>query len=163
MIQTETEKYEFQKVDGTVIDDVIEYIHEQIIYAPNAQVYLGVDSKVKATKTYYAIVIGIYFPGKGAHIIHAKKFGPKHNKDSIQQRLRQEVDYAVDVGLYLSNHLSRGVTVHVDISPNPKNKSNFTYNYANGYLKGTGLPFAVKPDAFMAMRAADFLTYADRY
>lgn len=162
-MKTDTDEYDFQTVQGRPIDDVIAYINEKIIREPDASVYIGVDSKVKAKSTYYAIVIGMRFPGKGVHIVHADKYGPRRGKKDYPQRLQQEIDYAVDVGLYLNAHLSKPVEVHVDINPNPIHGSYQRYNYATGYLRGTGLPFETKPNAFMAMRAADYLTYTDRY
>lgn len=160
-MKTETESYQFQKVTGEKIEDAVKYINDHVLHVPDAEVYLGVDSKVRKADTYYAIVIGIYTPGKGAHIIHADKYGPRlPGIKNMPERLRNEVNYAVDVGIYLSTRLSRNIMVHVDINPDPKHDSNIVHRYAVGYLTGSGLPNAVKPDAFMAMRAADFLTYA---
>lgn len=164
MVKTEKHEYRFRTVEGDRIDDVVDYIIKKTLTHPDSSVYVGVDSKVKSKSTYYAIVIGIRYPGKGVHIIYAEKHGRKFSKADVEQRLWLEVEYAVDLGLYLRDRLSKPVTVHIDINPNPSHLSNKLYAASTGWLKGTGLPYATKPHAVMAMRAADFLTYAnDRY
>lgn len=163
MIKTENYELSFSKLDGTPIEDELKYILDIITTRPDAKLYVGVDSKVKAKSTYYVIVIVIRYPGKGAHIIYTTVNGKKHFKADMEQRLWQEVYYAIELGLWLNNRLSSGVEVHIDISPYPRDKSHKLHDAAVGWLTGVGLDFAVKPYAFAAMRAADAITRTNRY
>ena len=154
-------KFDFTTVRRRPIEDVGQYLNEYLLHRPDAEVYVGVDSKVKATHTFYAIVIGVRNPGKGVHMIMCEKKGTKYGEQDVERKLQQEIDYAVEVGVTLNQLIGRKVTIHVDINPNPDHRSFRTRGYAKGYLEGTGLPYAMKPDSFMAMRAADWVSYAD--
>ena len=162
MIQTEKNEYEFKKVDGTVIQDVADYINKVMIDKPGSELYIGADSKVHRKNTLFIIIIAIRYPGKGAHIIYCAKKGKKHHRGDMEQRLWKEVEYVVDLGLYLSNVISRKITLHIDISPHKEHESNALYNAAMGWMAGIAIPdridYAGKPDSWAAMRAADALT-----
>lgn len=162
-MKTQNNEYHFETVEGKPIDDVVDYILDKLIHEPGGELFVGVDSKVKNGKTQFEIVIAIRYPGKGAHVIHETRMGRKHTKDTITDRLWEEIGYAVDVALHLRDRISHTVTVHIDISPNKRDKSHALFGAATGWLKGTGLPFATKPDAWVAMRPADALTRANRY
>lgn len=156
-------EFNFTTIRRKPIEDIGKYLNEYLLYRPDSEVYVGVDSKVKSTHTLYAIVIGIRNPGKGVHMIICEKKGAKYGKKDVERKLQQEIQYAVEVGVILNKLIERKVTIHVDINPKPEHRSFRTKGYAKGYLEGTGLPYALKPDSFMAMRAADYITYTDRY
>ena len=160
MIETEKYQYQFETVEGEPIDNVPAYISEKLIHHPDGDVFVGVDSKVKRGHTQYEMVIAIRYPGKGVHIIHCTKKGKKHYKEDLHERLWQEVEYAMDLGVYLRDKLFRLVTIHIDVSPNPENKSHGIYKGAMGMLRGLSVPgrleYAGKPHSWAAMRAADW-------
>lgn len=155
--------FQFRKIAGEPIDSISDYILDAMIHNPHGQIYIGCDSKVKEKSTQYVLVVVIRYPGKGAHVVYAVKKGEKFGKAGMEQRLWTEVGYAVSLGLYLRSKMSYPIEVHIDISPNKKDRSNTLFNAATGWLRGTGLEHKAKPDAFAAMRAADMLTRHNRY
>lgn len=155
--------FQFRTVEGVAIDKISDYIIDKMIHNPDGRVYIGCDSKVKDKSTQYVLVVVIRYPGKGAHVVYATKRGKKFGKADMEQRLWEEVGYAVNLGLYLRDKMSYPIEVHIDISPNAKDRSHKLFKAATGWLAGTGLPHQAKPFAFAAMRAADMLTRHNRY
>jgi predicted RNase H-related nuclease YkuK (DUF458 family) len=155
--------WQFKKLGGEKIDNISDYILDIMIHNPHGQIYIGCDSKVKEKATQYVLVVVIRYPNKGAHVVYATQRGKKFGKADMEQRLWTEVGYAVNMGLYIRDKMSYPIEVHIDISPNPKDKSHKLFKAATGWLSGTGLEHKEKPDAFAAMRAADMLTRHNRY
>lgn len=156
-------KFQFKKLTGEKIDNIADYVIEHMVHNPNGQIYIGCDSKVKDKSTQYVLVVVIRYPNKGAHVVYAVKKGQKFGKANMEQRLWEEVGYAVSLGLYLREKMTYPIEVHIDISPHSRDRSHKLYKAATGWLTGTGLPHQTKPDAFAAMRAADMLTRHNRY
>lgn len=156
-------KWQFKKLNGEKIESISDYVIDRMIHNPEGQIYIGCDSKVKDRLTSYVLVVVIRYPGKGAHVVYATQAGQKFGKADMEQRLWTEVGYAVNLGLHLRERMSYPIEVHIDISPNPKDRSHKLFKAASGWLSGTGLPHKEKPYAFAAMRAADMLTRHNRY
>jgi predicted RNase H-related nuclease YkuK (DUF458 family) len=170
----------FKKLDGTVIDDVAQYVkdyfyaqREKNIYG--FEIFIGSDSQRvrKGRLTLYSTVICLYTVGRGAHIIYARtkrndiaptarktKRGAKRPADSgLFYRLQWEVEYSMQVANYLNENnvfAECGIAqMHFDIAVNPEHDSNIAYNYAVGYAKNFGYNPRTKPEAIAASYAAD--------
>ena len=157
----------FRKVDGTMIPDVAEYIMNYInAYDGDVQLYIGTDSQSTRKKrvTNYATVICMHRTnsdgiGKGAHLIYNRE--RKTNVKDLFTRLWWEVEYSMQVANYLRDknvYLNEKVlAVHIDVSPDKKNKSNSVYASAVGYVESMGYECCTKPDSPVASYAADMV------
>lgn len=153
----------FKKVDGEKIPDVKQYVVDYLYDKPDAQVFIGCDSKVRTKYTYYVTVIVLYTPGKGGHVIYSTESGKKLVKEDIFPRLWHEVELSAKVAEVLQQAITKPITVHIDISTHEEHGSNIVHRAATGFLKGMGMDFKSKPEAWAAMRAADMLTRHNRY
>ena len=52
--------------------ELISYIDEYRKSHPDLELLIGCDSQNRKKETYYAIVIGLYNPKKGAHVLYSK-------------------------------------------------------------------------------------------
>jgi len=157
----------FRKVDGTLIPDVAEYIMDYIdSYDGHVELYIGTDSQSTRRKqvTNYATVICLHKTdsagiGKGAHLIYNRE--KKYKIKDLFNRLWWEVEFSMQVANYLKEkniYLSEKViSVHIDVSPDAKNKSNSVYKAAIGYVESMGYECKTKPDSPVASYAADMV------
>lgn len=78
----------------------------------------------------------------------------------IAERLLREVDLSVQCALQLLDVIGRrNFEIHLDINPSAEYKSNRVLNSAVGYVKSVGVEYQIKPHAFAASTAADFLLH----
>lgn len=171
----------FKKVDGTKIENVIEYIksyfntkkHENVY--DSFEIFIGTDSQRvrRGRLTLYASVICLYTVGRGAHIIYTRAkrddIAPTSRKTKkekgsdpmLYQRLWWEVEYTMQIANYLKDNgifTECGVAqVHLDLSANEENKSNIVYKSAIGYVESMGFHPRYKPNAIAASYAADVM------
>ena len=171
----------FRKVDGTVIENVAQYIKDYFAQKryeslEGFEIFIGTDSQRvrKGRLTLYATVICLYTVGKGAHIIYTKTkrndIAPtaRKNKKSAKQRpadtglfyrLQWEVDYSMQVANYLNENKVFAecdiAQVHLDISVNEENDSNIAYGYAMAVASAYNP--RTKPNAIAASYAADMV------
>lgn len=173
----------------------------------NMQICIGCDSVSKNKNITYAITIVFYNPEKhnGAHYVFKrlkvpKSFLKKQIKisqwefneiedfkydskmdlnDLIISRLWNEVEYLMELGLWLDEELQgkyfvkhtrnehddsmpfRLPIIHLDLNPKigikEQNKSNKIYNSAVGMLTGLGFKVVAKPNAYASSSAGDLL------
>ena len=50
--------------------ELISYIRDYVTQHSETEILIGCDSQNRKRETYYAIVIGLYKPGKGAHVLY---------------------------------------------------------------------------------------------
>lgn len=174
----------------------------------NVQICLGCDSQSKRKNVNYAITIVLYddFKHKGAHYVFKRVKIPKaylkkrkrvsqwqfdklenfsydggdmSMTDLIINRLWNEVEYLMELGLWLDEELKgryfikhdkndydgtlpyRLPVIHVDFNPyegaKKENKSNKLYASAMGMFSGMGFKVVGKPFAYASSSAADLL------
>ena len=171
----------FRKVDGTVIENVAQYIKDYFVQkrretSDGFEIFIGTDSQRvrKGRLTLYATVICLYTVGKGAHIIYAKTkrndIAPTARKNKrgkkvrpadtgLFYRLQWEIDYSMQVANYLNENKVFAecdvAQVHLDISVNEENDSNIAYGYAMAVASGYNP--RCKPQAIAASYAADMM------
>ena len=170
----------FQKLDGTIIEDVAQYVKDYFhakrkLSMGEFEIFIGSDSQRvrRGRLTLYSTVICLYTVGKGAHIIYAKtkrndiaptarksKRGIKRPADKgLFYRLQWEVEYSMQVANYLNKNnvfAECGIAqMHFDIAVNPEHDSNIACTYAIGYAKSYGYSPRIKPNAVAASYAAD--------
>ncbi len=136
--------------------------------SPESKIYLGCDSqKNKKGGIWYAnfaIVLVVHIGGEHG----CKIFGFKDRErsfDSVKKprmRLMSEAYKVVDLYNKLADELEEFANfeceIHLDVNSDPKWASNGVMREAMGYVLGmTGIEANIKPDAFAASYAADWL------
>jgi predicted RNase H-related nuclease YkuK (DUF458 family) len=136
--------------------DLIKYIADYKITHPEVEILVGCDSQNRKKETFYAIVIGLYNPGKGAHVLYSK-FEVPREKDNVT-RLINEVWFSVEVAeqIRLATDI-RAKFIDIDLNPDPKYKSNAALASAVGIVTGMGYIVRHKGHSPMMTYAADNL------
>jgi len=136
--------------------DLIPYIKSYLEKFPETQMLIGCDSQNKNKDTIYAIVIGLYKPGKGAHVLYSK-FTKNRECENIV-RLLNEVWFSVEVAENIKNELNLTATwIDIDLNPDPKWKSNEALSSAVGIVTGMGYKVRHKGNSPVMTYAADTL------
>lgn len=129
--------------------DLIPYIQEYIKEYPETQVLIGVDSQNKRRNTYFALVIGLYRPGKGAHVLYCKIEIPRIRETS--NRLMQEVWYSIEVAEEIKQKSGiKAKTIDIDINDDEEFESNKVLRSALGLVKGMGYEVRFKSKTYHA-------------
>ena len=147
---------DFKDFDGNKIQNVAEYILEYIKENPNVEINIGTDSFNRKDKTIYSTVICFNHLGNGVHIIYNRIKLDKIT--DLYSRLWKEIEYtkliADEVAIILNKH---DLVLHCDINSNIKFNSNILYNASKGYLSADGYKVEMKPNAWAASYAADYI------
>lgn len=126
---------QFKKVDGKQIM-LDNYVQNYIESYPETEVIVGCDSQNRRRKTSYAVVVALYRPGKGAHVIFKRWTTPKEKTKDI--RLLNEAWSSVETAEILRNIGISIKYIDLDLNPNPKYGSNSVFNQAVGMVEGMG-------------------------
>ena len=147
----------FKTLKGVEIPDVIEYIREYISTREDIEILIGSDSQCYGhKKTVYGIVIALYTKGKGAHVLCTRETVPMERV--LSTRLINEVWKAIEVAEYLTkNGIPKPKWIDIDISPDPKYKSNIVLRQAIGLIEGLGYSARYKHFGAMMTYAANNL------
>jgi predicted RNase H-related nuclease YkuK (DUF458 family) len=172
-----TEKLIFKKMDGTIINDVNQYVKDWAANNPFGTVTIGCDSQEFARYVKYAIVIVMhakdkYNVGHGAHVINctlfdkdikAKRVAPKPAGDSkdfdtskLHHKLWQEVELTIQAAQMLEG-CNKKVKIHLDYNSDAHEMSNVLYASGIGYAQGMGYEACGKPWSWAATHTADAL------
>lgn len=136
--------------------DLIPYVKEYVSQHPNVEILVGCDSQNRKRETIYAIVIGLYTPGKGAHVLYSK-FATTRERENIV-RLLNEVWFSVEIAESLKAGLSILTTwIDIDLNPDPRYKSNQALASAVGVVTGMGYKVRHKGNSPVMTYAADSL------
>jgi len=128
----------------------------------SSSIYVGADSIIftKDGERYakYSTVIIIHIDSKhGCKIFHnsvdMKDYG------NLKQRLMMEVQMAVEAATEILEVLDdRSLSIHLDLNPNPRYKSNIAVREALGWVRGSlGIDAELKPRAWAASTCADHI------
>lgn len=125
-----------------------------------SSIYIGCDSiRYKKNKQWwakYSTVIIIHKDSKhGCKIYHNSVDMPDYG--NLKQRLLTEVQYAVEAATEILDVIGpRSLSIHLDVNPNPKHKSNVAVKEALGWVRGSlGIDAQIKPYSWAATHAAD--------
>lgn len=151
---------EFKTLSNHKTIDLVTYIKDYIKEYPETQVLIGTDSQNHKRETTYAIVVALYKPGKGGHIIYSRFKEPRYfnsKRDEIEKhRLMTEVWYSIETAEKISNELGiRARYIDIDINPDVIYKSNAVLSEAVGLVVGMGYDVRWKKGEKNAM-----ITYA---
>jgi len=119
--------------------DLISYIRDYLTVNPTTEIIIGTDSQNRRRETVYAVVIGLYRPGKGAHVLYTRFTTPRVRIEENTTRLLNEVWYSVELAEEIRKEL--GVTtkwIDIDINADEKFRSNLALTSALGIVRGMG-------------------------
>jgi uncharacterized protein len=158
----------FKKSNGTIIEDVNQYVKDFISKYPYVEVTIGCDSQAHSRYIQYSVVIVMHVfyesketnqkrIGNGAHVISATFIERDKNlKSDIYSKLWAEAVYTIEAAQMLDDCV-KNVKIHLDYNSKEDEYSNVLYQAGIGYVKGMGYEAYGKPYAWAATHAADDL------
>ncbi len=148
----------FKTLNKNVQVDLINYVKDYMEQNPEVEILIGCDSQNRKRETVYAIVIGLYKPSKGAHVLYSKLVTPRVRIDQNSVRLLNEVWYSVEVAERIKNELGIIATwIDIDLNPDPKWQSNKALSEAVGMVIGMGYKVRHKGNSPVMTYCADHL------
>ena len=147
----------FRTLYGTEVLDIVSYIREYLSRRDNVEILIGSDSQCYGNKkTIYGVVIALYTPGKGAHVLCNRETTPmEYNTPS---RLLSEVWRSIEIAEWLKeNGLPKATWIDIDLNPDPKYKSNSVLRQAVGLVEGMGYKVRYKQLGALSTYAANHL------
>lgn len=138
--------------------DLIPYIKEYVDNHKETEILVGCDSQNRGDATVYAVVVALYTPRKGAHVLYSKYTTPRLPVKRNVERLTNEVWASVEVAEQIKNELGIVVKwIDIDLNPDPKYGSNIAFTNAIGLVKGMGYNVRHKGNSPVMTYAADHL------
>ena len=136
--------------------ELISYVRDYIKQHPEVEILIGTDSQNRKRHTVYAIVIGLYRPRKGAHVLYSR-FETLRERDNVN-RLLSEVWHSVEIAEAIKNDIGvRATWIDIDLNPDPKYRSNQALTSAVGIVTGMGYSVRHKGHSPVMTYAADHL------
>ena len=146
----------YRTLVGNKAVDVIDYVQAYLEAHQDVEILIGCDSQNRKKETIYAIVVGLYKPGKGAHVLYSR-FSTSRERDNTS-RLLNEVWNSVELAEILKNEIGVSPTwIDIDISNDRKYKSNTVLASAVGVVTGMGYKVRYKGLSPVMTYAADKL------
>ena len=145
---------EFRKFNRQKID-LVPYVRDYVKNFPNTEILIGCDSQNMGRHTSYAVVVVLYEPGHGGHVIYRRMKEERERNRAV--RLMNEVWKSVEVATYLRDNGLDIKYIDIDINPSPKFKSNEVYDSACGLVKGCGFDCRYKTLAPLCTTMADWM------
>lgn len=149
---------QFKKLYNKQPIDLVPYIREYLQIDPERQILIGCDSQVHEYRyVQYAITVGLYTPGKGAHVLFHDFVEERYAKESeIVDRLINEVWLSIEVAEEIRNQIGvRARYIDIDINPDPRYRSNKALTSALGVAVGMGYNVRHKGQSPVMTRVSD--------
>jgi predicted RNase H-related nuclease YkuK (DUF458 family) len=136
--------------------DLIPYVKQYVTEHPDIEILIGCDSQNRKRESIYAVVIGLYRPGKGAHVLYSRFATARERENTV--RLLNEVWHSVEVAELIKERLGIKATwIDIDLNPDPKFRSNSALASAVGVVTGMGYKVRHKGLSPVMTYAADHL------
>ena len=146
----------YKKLYGKEEFELIPYVKAYLENNEGIELLIGCDSQNFSDKTIYAIVVALYFPGKGAHVLYRRWKADREFTRSV--RLLNEVWYAIETAeLMRGSGLPKPIWIDIDLNPDQRFKSNEVFRQAVGMVEGMGYKVRYKTMGPMITYAADHL------
>lgn len=136
--------------------ELIDYVKDYVNTREDIEILIGCDSQNRKDQTIYAIVIGLYTPKKGAHVIYSKFVTNRERENTT--RLLNEVWFSTETAELLREQIGvKARWIDIDLNPNPKYRSNQALASAVGVVTGMGYNVRHKGNSPIMTYAADTL------
>ena len=146
----------YKKLYGKEEFELIPYVKEYLENNEGIELLIGCDSQNFSDKTIYAIVVALYAPGKGAHVLYKRWRTDREYTRSV--RLLNEVWYAIETAEVMREAgIKKPKWIDIDLNPDPRFKSNEVFRQAVGMVEGMGYQCRFKSLGPIATYAADHL------
>ncbi len=148
---------EWQKniwINGSGINVEYKEIVKHILGNLDFEIHVGTDSQQVKDVYVFATVICLYVPGNGGtyYVSRHKESLKKYN--ALGYRLQRETDLSISIAEMLkANLISRDITVHADLNPDPRHKSSKHLKALKNFVLSMGYKCIVKPDSWAAFVA----------
>ena len=155
---TVDKKNNLHPIKMDVNEYIMKFIEKSNKSGKSVDVYLGVDSQNRLLNTTFVAVIALHVDRNGVHEIVSRFNMPKIY--DYRYRLLREADMLGEVGrkfipFFRENEIP--YDLHLDYNNSTNHKSNGVVTEATNYLKHLGYNPKIKPEAWAASCAADFL------
>lgn len=155
-------KYElvWRKIDGTLVNDVVDYTKKWLEKWPNGTITIGCDSQEHTNYIKYSVTLNMHMIdtngiGRGGHIIIANVIDKDKNmKSDLFTKLWAEAELTVAAAQAFEGFDSK-IIIHLDYNSDEKEYSNILYNSGLGFVKGMGYEVKGKPFAWASSHSAD--------
>jgi len=128
---------QFKTLNKNKSVELISYVKDYVSQHSDTEILIGCDSQNRKRETIYAIVIGLYTPGKGAHVLYCRYTTPRERENV--NRLLSEVWQSVEVAEQIKTKVGVAATwIDIDLNTDEKYKSNQALTSALGIVKGMG-------------------------
>lgn len=135
------------------IPDILEFVKDA---TKNGQeVHVGCDSLQTGRNTQFCTVVIVHTPGKGGRVAYSREVVPRIT--SLRARLQKEVWSSVTIALAIAPTVPGRLSVHIDANPEPRHRSSEFVQELTGMVMGQGFKAIIKPDAYAASHAADWI------
>ena len=74
--------------------ELISYVRQYVAEHPDIEILIGCDSQNRKRESIYAVVIGLYTPGKGAHVLYSRFSTTRERENTV--RLLNEVWHSIE-------------------------------------------------------------------
>lgn len=135
------------------VPDILQFVKEAS--ANGQEVHVGTDSLQTGRFTQFCTVVIIHTPGKGGRVAYSREVVPRIT--SLRERLQKEVWKSVGIALELAPLVPRRLSVHIDANTEPRYRSSEFAQELVGMVMGQGFKAVIKPDAYAASHAADWI------
>ena len=148
---------QFRTLYGKNVPDIVEYIREYVSTRESVEILIGSDSQCYGNKkTVYGVVIALYTPGRGAHVLCTRETLPMEY--NTPTRLLNEVWKSIELAEWLKeNGLPKVKWIDIDLNPDPKYKSNTVFRQAVGLVEGMGYQVRYKHMGALTTYSANYL------
>lgn len=145
---------EFKTLSKKQSVQLIDYVKDYVESNGDIEILIGCDSQNRKRETIYALVIGLYRPGKGAHVLYSRFTTLREKENTV--RLLNEVWYSVEVAELIKKEVGLVATwIDIDLNPDPKYRSNQALTSAIGIVTGMGYKVRHKGNSPVMTYAAD--------
>ena len=147
----------FKTLKGIVIDNIVDYVNDYLKERPDTEILIGSDSQSYSNKkTVYGVVLALYSPGKGAHVICTRETLPM--EFNLNNRLMTEVWKSIELANFLcENGIKKPKYIDIDLNPDKKYKSNSSLRAAMGFVESMGYNVRCKHEGAIMTYAANHL------
>lgn len=162
----ETKELKFKKVDGTLIENVEKYVKDWAKENPYGNVIIGCDGHTHGRRIKYVVAIVMHYidrmgMGSGAHVIIADIWEKRSIREPISEmtdKLWKETQFSLLAAQMVDGNdetFRKRLLIHLDFSPETKDKSNTVYAAGIGFLSGMGYKAVGKPLSYVATHTSD--------